>query len=53
MSQVVFSLHQNPEEVGSIASEGVDLLGGQWQADKERIVLLPCALHKLSSGDVA
>lgn len=27
ITQLVFSMHQNPDDVGSNASEGVDLLG--------------------------
>jgi hypothetical protein len=41
MSQLVFSIHWNPEEVGSNASERVDLLVGKSeQANKS--FLLPC-----------
>jgi hypothetical protein len=36
MSQLVFSRHQNAKEVGSNASEGMDLLARQEQAGKEQ-----------------
>jgi hypothetical protein len=52
MSQLVFSKHQNPQDVDSIASEGMDLVGELEQADKEGIFLLPCPLYKVSAEDV-
>ena len=43
MSQLVFSICWNPEEVGSNASEGMDLLARQEkQAKTKSISLLPC-----------
>ena len=42
MSQLVFSLHQNPEEVGSNASEGMDLLGRLRASRQGESFLLPC-----------
>jgi hypothetical protein len=42
MSQLVFSIHWNPEEVVSNASEGMDLLAGQGKKAKNKRSLLSC-----------
>ena len=46
VSQVVFSIQQNPEEVDSNASEGMNLPMRADQA-KSKNFLLPCPLHRL------
>jgi hypothetical protein len=43
MSQLVFSLHQNPKDVGSEASEGLDWLAGKReQASSVHILYIGC-----------
>jgi hypothetical protein len=44
--QLVFSIYQNPEEVGSNASEGLDLQAGQKDASKEK--KLPFSMSYIS-----
>ena len=53
MSQLVFSIHCNPEEVGSNASEGMDLLARQEQAGKEQNFLPPCPYTGFQRKSVA
>lgn len=52
MSQLVFGVQQNPQEVGSNASEGVDLLAGQHQACKGQRLSLSISLYRLLAEDV-
>ena len=49
MSQLVFSISWNPEEVGSNASEGMDLLVRvrACRHKKKESFLLPCPLYGL------
>ena len=53
VSQLVFSICWNSREVDSNAGEGVDLVGGQEQAGRERDFLLPCLFYKLGAESVA
>ena len=48
MPQLLFSMCWNPEEVGSNASEGMDLPARQEQA-KRASSLLPCPLYRQSA----
>jgi hypothetical protein len=43
MSPLVFSIHCNPEEVGSNASEGMGLPKDQSKQTKSKNFLLPCS----------
>lgn len=53
MSQLAFSTHWNPEEVGSNASEGMDLLKRREQAGKEQSFLLLHHLYRLPADGMA
>jgi hypothetical protein len=48
MPPLVFSIHWNPEDIGSNASGGNGFASkGQGQADRERGFLLSCPLYRL------
>jgi hypothetical protein len=51
MSQLVFSIHWDPEEVGPSASEGMDLPGRGITSRPRESFLLPCSLHSLPQED--
>ena len=48
ISQLVFSVHWNPEEVGSNASERMDLLAGKEHLGKEQKLPSSMSLYNLS-----
>ena len=51
MSQLGFSIHQNPKEVGSNAREGMDLLVMAEVGGRERKSFpLPCPIYKLPAA---
>jgi hypothetical protein len=53
MSQLVFSILQDPEEVGFAASEGIDFLVKQERAGKDRASFPPlCPLYRLPAEGV-
>ena len=53
MSQLVFSIHWNPEEVGSNASERMDL-PARVRAKRQRANFLkPCPLYRLPTEGMA
>lgn len=53
MSQLVFSIHWNPDEVGSKASEGMDLLTRGGQASEEQNLPSSKPLYRLPAEGVA
>jgi hypothetical protein len=53
MSQLVFSKHWRAEEVGSYASEEMDLLARREQAGQEPKLPFPVSLHRLPAEGMA
>lgn len=53
MSQLAFSIFQIPEEVGAIASEGMDLLARAKASRQRGNKLLPRPLYRLPAEVVA
>ena len=53
MSQLVFSIHQNPEEIGFNASEKINLPARVKSNRQKASVLLSCPLYGLPTEGVA
>lgn len=53
MSRLMFSIFWNPEEIGSSASEGTDVLTRGGQAGKQQNLLSPISVHRLPGEGLA